>query len=299
VKNQRLGDNLSPYLFVLPELLLLAVFIIYPLISSGYLSMTNWSGLGAKQFIGTGNYRQLFRDPLFWNSIRLQLIWAVMSLVFLAISALLLALIVEMFVPRKGLTSVFRTILFMPMMMSLVSVGLLWTMIYHPIIGVINGLLNNLGILKSGQVLTLLANPKTTLYAVFVPVIWQWSGFGMVIFSAAMQGIPQDIIEASVIDGCSKLSRIRHIILPLLAPTIVTVNTVNFIGGLKCFDIIYVMTDGGPGYATLVTSIYIFKKAFINNEFGYSAAASLVLFLFTTLFGLVFLKINRSLDVYI
>jgi ABC-type sugar transport system permease subunit len=299
MRNSGFGDKLSPYLFVLPELFLLIVFMIYPLISSGYLSMTNWSGLGAKQYIGIGNYRQLFLDPLFWNSIRLQFIWAVISLVFLAVSALFLALTVEMFVPRKHLISAFRTILFMPMMMSLVSVGLLWTMIYHPIIGVVNGLLNKLNLLKPGQVLTLLANPKTTLFAVFVPVIWQWSGFGMVIFSAAMQGIPQDIIEASVIDGCSKFGRIRHIILPLLAPVIVTVNTINFIGGLKCFDIIYVMTDGGPGNATLVTSIYIFKKAFINNEFGYSAAASLVLFLFTTVFGLVFLKINRKLDVYI
>jgi ABC-type sugar transport system permease subunit len=299
MRKQKLSEQLSPYVFVLPAAVLLSVFMLYPLISSVYLSMTNWSGLGAKKFIGFENYRRLFTEPIFWNSIKLQIIWALLSVVLLAVSAFFLALIVEIFVPLKQLIPVFRTILFMPMMMSLVCVGLLWSMIFDPMIGILNEVLLKVGILEAGRTLALLADDNLALYAVFIPVIWQWSGFGMVIFSAAMQGIPQDIMEAALIDGCTKYGRIRHIIFPLLKPTIVTVNTINFIGGLKCFDIIYVMTNGGPGNATLVTSIYIFKMGFINNAFGYSAAASFVLFILTALFGFLFFSFNKRLEVYI
>ena len=296
---QKLSDRLSPYIFVLPAAILLSVFIVYPMFSSIYLSFTNWSGLGAKSFIGIDNYHRLFTEPVFWNSIRLQFIWALLSVVILAACGLFLALVVEVFVPTKSLIPVFRTILFMPMMMSMVTVGILWSIIYNPLIGLLNDVLKTIGLLKQGQALDLLGNPKLAIYAAFVPTIWQWSGFGMVIFSAAMQSIPQDIMEAAVIDGCGKYGRIRHIIFPLLKPNIATVCTINLIGGLKCFDIIYVMTAGGPGNATLVTSIYIFRMAFVNNFHGYSAAISFILFLLTALFGYLFFSFSKKLDVYV
>jgi ABC-type sugar transport system permease subunit len=289
---------ISAYLFVLPSAVLMVIFIIYPLVSSVQLSFTNWSGLGTKSFVGVENYRRLFTDPVFWNSIRLQFTWALLSVVLLALCGLLLALIVEIFVPLK-IIPLFRTVLFMPMMMSLVCVGLLWSMIFNPMIGLLNELLEIAGFLDKGQALDLLGNAKVALYAVFIPVIWQWSGFGMVIFSAAMQGIPQDIIEASIIDGCGKYGRIWHIILPLLIPNIATVCTINLIGGMKCFDIIYVMTAGGPGNGTLVTSILIFRQAFVNNAHGYSSAISFILFLLTALFGYLFFSLSKKMEVYI
>lgn len=277
----------------------MAVFIVYPLVSSVSLSLTNWSGLGTRAFIGLENYRNLLQDPIFWNSIRLQFTWSLLSVVFLALFGLLLALVVEVFVPFRMLIPVFRTILFMPMMMSLVCVGLLWGMIFNPMIGLLNELLQVLGFLDKANSLDLLGNPKLALYAVFIPCIWQWSGFGMVIFSAAMQGIPQDIMEAALIDGCGKYRRIRHIILPLLMPNVATVCTINLIGGLKCFDLIYVMTAGGPGNGTLVTSILIFRQAFVNNAHGYSAAVSFILFLLTALFGYVFFSFSKRMEVYV
>jgi ABC-type sugar transport system permease subunit len=292
-------DSISAYLFVLPAAVLMAVFIIYPLVSSVFLSLTNWSGLGTRNFIGLENYRTLLKDPVFWNSIRLQFTWSMLSVVFLALFGFLLALIVELFVPVKTLIPVFRTILFMPMMMSLVCVGLLWSMIFNPMIGLLNKLLQAAGLLAMSDALDLLGNPQLALFVVFIPCIWQWSGFGMVIFSAAMQGIPQEITEAAVIDGCGKYGRIRHIIFPLLAPNIATVCTINLIGGLKCFDLIYVMTAGGPGNGTLVTSILIFRQAFVNNAHGYSAAVSFILFLLTVLFGYVFFSFTKKMEVYI
>jgi ABC-type sugar transport system permease subunit len=293
------SGQISAYLFVLPAVILMAVFIIYPLISSMFLSLTDWSGLGVRNFIGLRNYRNLLRDPVFWNSIRLQFTWSLLSVVFLALFGLLLAFIVEIFVPFKILIPVFRTILFMPMMMSLVCVGLLWNMIFNPMIGLLNEVLQIIGLIDQSNSLDLLGNPRLALYAAFIPCIWQWSGFGMVIFSAAMQGIPQDLIEAAVIDGCGKYGKIRHIILPLLMPNIATVCTINLIGGLKCFDLIYVMTAGGPGNGTLVTSILIFKQAFVNNAHGYSAAVSFILFLLTALFGYAFFSVGKKMEVYI
>lgn len=294
----RLG-NWKAYIFIAPAVVLLAVFIVYPLISSFQLSTMDWSGLGVGEFIGFENYKNLFRDPVFWNSIQLQFIWALMSVAVLALTGLVLAIIVEFFVPFKRLIPVFRTILFMPMMMSMVAIGLLWSMVFNPMIGLLNEVLQMLGLLGPAQVLDLLGENKTALYAVFIPTIWQWSGFGMVIFSAAMQGIPQDVMEASVVDGCSRWRQIRHIVVPLLAPTFAMQCTINLIGGLKAFDIIYVMTAGGPGTSTQVSSIYIFRQAFVLNHHGYSAAISSIMFLLTALFGVLFFRFTNKLENYI
>lgn len=292
---KKLGD-LSAYAFAAPAVVLLALFIVYPLVSSMQISTMEWNGLSSGRFVGFSNYIRLVQDSAFWNGLKLQFIWAFLSVVILGLTGLLLALIVEYLIPFKRLIPVFRTVLFTPMMMSMVVIGLLWTMIYNPMIGLLNKLLQQFGVLSATQVLDLLGNGKTALYASFIPVIWQWSGFGMVVFSAAIQGIPQDILEASVVDGCSRFRQIRHIIFPLLLPTLAMVCTINLIGGLKCFDLIYVMTAGGPGINTQVSSIYIFRQAFILNSHGYSAAISFVMFLLTTLFGVMFFLFTNKLE---
>jgi raffinose/stachyose/melibiose transport system permease protein len=295
---KKIGDK-SAYAFVAPAVILMAVFIVYPLISSVRLSLTDWSGLGKIKYIGFGNYSDIINNPVFWNSILLQVLWAALSVVVLAVSGLFLALIVEYFTPFKSLIPVSRTILFMPMMMSLVSIGLLWAMIFNPMIGILNELLRTLNIIDTSQTIDLLGMNTTALLAAFIPCIWQWSGFGMVVFSAAMQGIPREMIEASVVDGCTKFGQIRHIVFPLLKPTIAIVCTVNLIGGLKCFDLIYVMTAGGPGVSTQVTSIYIFKQAFVNSYYANASAMSVILFIVTAALGAVFFKFSNKLDSYI
>lgn len=286
-------------MFIAPAVALLAVFIVYPLLSSFQLSTLEWSGLGLGKFVGMENYESLWKDPVFWNAIKLQFIWALLSLTILAATGLVLALVVEFFVPVRRLIPTFRTILFMPMMMSMVAIGLLWSMVFNPMIGLLNEALQMLGLLKPAQVLDLMGSNNSALYAVFIPTIWQWSGFGMVVFSAAMQGIPQDVMEASVVDGCTRWQQILHIVIPLLAPTFAMQCTINLIGGLKCFDIIYIMTAGGPGISTQVSSIYIFRQAFVLNNHGYSAAISSIMFLLTALFGVVFFRVTSKLENYI
>jgi raffinose/stachyose/melibiose transport system permease protein len=249
--------------------------------------------------VGLENFRRLLADPVFWNSIKLQFIWAAISVVFLVITSVFLALIVEEFVPIKWMSPIFRTILFMPMMMSMVCIGMLWQKIYNPVIGLLNSLLHFINVLDQNTVIDLLGNGKTALFAVFIPIVWQVSGFGMVILSAAMQNISQDIMEASLIDGCNKYSRIWHITFPMIKPTVTTLATIHLIGGLKCFEIIYVMTGGGPGIDTTVTAVYLFKTAFVNNEYGYGSAISVVLFLLTLLFGYIFFSFNKRLETYV
>ena len=288
--------DLSAYFYIAPAVILMAVFIFYALGSSFYISLTNWKGLGAMKFIGFDNYVRLVKDATFWNSIKLQLIWALLSVVLLALSGLIFAIMIEFVVTNKRLQTLFRTVLFMPMMMSLIAIGLLWSLVYNPSMGLLNEGLHFLGLLGSGKSIDLLGNYDLAIFAVFVPALWQWSGFGMVIFSAAIKGIPQDIIEASIVDGCSLFGRIKYVILPFLRPSIMMVCTLNLIGGLKCFDLIYAMTGGGPGTSTLVTSIYQFKQAFVNSSYGYSATISFVLFIITVLLGLGFFSISKRVE---
>lgn len=285
----------SAYLYMAPALILMLVFIVYSLFSSVKISLTDWSGLLEKNFVGLENYKNLIQDHSFWNSLKVQFIWVIMSVVLLAAAGLVLSIIVEFFVTNR-LSGILRTVFFMPMMMSLVAVGILWTLIFNPMIGVLNELFQMTGILGSAQTLDLLGNGKYALYFVFIPALWQWSGFGMVIFSAAMQGISSDILEAATVDGCSTLGRIRYIILPLMKPTIATVCMLNLIGGFKCFDLIYTMTQGGPGEATMATTIYIYKEMFVNGNYGYSAAMAIILFLVTVVFGVGFFKLTSKLE---
>lgn len=297
MKKKDIRNNVVAYLYMLPALVLMAVFIVYSLISAFQISLTDWSGLREKTFVGLDNYARLLHDETFWQSLKLQFIWVLMSVVLLAIGSLVLGIVVEYYIFQK-LKAVCRTIFFMPMMMSLAAIGLLWTLILNPMIGILTEFGRMMGVLGPIDVIDLLGNGKTAIYFAFIPAIWQWSGFGMVIVSAAIQGISHEIIDAARIDGCSRWMSIRYVVLPLLKPTIGTICMLNLIGGFKCFDLIYTMTNGGPGTSTQATTLYIYKEMFNNSHYGYSAAISMVLFLVTVVFGVAFLKLTSKLDTY-
>ncbi len=291
---QKLGDR-TAYLYIAPTAILMLIFIVYSLFSSVRISLTQWKGMGKKTFIGLENYFELIKDANFWNSLKIQFIWVIMSVVLLAAGGLVLSLVVEFFIHRKLIPMV-RTVFFMPMMISLVAVGILWALIYNPMIGLLNEVIGNLGLMKKGEVIDLLGNKSTALYAAFIPAFWQWSGFGMVIFSAAIQGISNDVIEAARVDGCNTLGRLRFIILPMLRPTIAMVCILNLIGGFKCFDLLFAMTKGGPGIATQSTTIYIYKEMFVNGNYGYSAAMAMILFVVTVFFSILFFNFTRRFE---
>jgi ABC-type sugar transport system permease subunit len=164
------------------------------------------------------------------------------------------------------------------MMMSLAAVGLLWTLIYNPLLGLLNALLKAVGLVTNAHPLNVFGDRRTALYFAFAPVIWQGSGFTMVIFSAALQGIPAEILEASIMDGANKITQIRHIVLPYIFRTITITVTINMISGFKAFDLLKVLTSGGPASSTEITSLYMYREAFFAFNFGTSSTIAVMLF---------------------
>jgi ABC-type sugar transport system permease subunit len=284
--------NYTPYLFILPAFAVLVVFLYYPVAGALDISLNEWSGMGPRKFTGLGNYFQLIEDKTFWHSFRLTFLWVLLSTIILPIGGLVLAMLIEYTTRARFMAGLSRTILFMPMMMSLVAVGLLWSLIFNPTMGLLNAILIKLNMTDPMAPLNVLGKANTAIFGAFIPAIWQWSGFGMVIISAAMMNIPLELLEAAAVDGAGRVKQFFRIILPLLLPTIFTCATLHLIGGFKAFDLIYTMTAGGPGDATMVSALYIFRKAFIDHKFGYATAIAVVLFLTIFIFTYVFNKLN-------
>jgi ABC-type sugar transport system permease subunit len=271
---------------------ILIIFLYYPVVEALNISLNEWGGMGPKKFIALGNYAQLLKDRTFWHSLRLTFLWVLLSTVILPIGGLILAVLVEYTTKTRFVAGLSRTILFMPMMMSLVAVGLLWSLIFNPTMGLLNAVLIKLHLIDPMVPLNILGKAHTAIFGAFIPAIWQWSGFGMVITSAAMMNIPTELLEAAAVDGAGKVKQFFRIILPLLMPTIFTCATLHLIGGFKAFDLIYTMTAGGPGDATMVSALYMFRQAFIDHKFGYATAIAAVLFLMIFIFTYVFNKLN-------
>lgn len=284
------------YLYLLPAAILILIFIIYPIGDLIRLSFVKWNGLGKQTFVGVKNYVNTLKSSDFWFSMKITLIWMLMSVFILQTVGVFLAVIVERFVRTRALSNTLRTIFFMPMMMSWVAIGLLWSLIYNANMGLITGLLTSFGFVDPANPPNFLGSSSTALFAAFVPVIWQWGGFGMILTSGAMLRIPRELYEASALDGASRVRQFFHITLPLIMPTVFTGMTINMIGAFKGFDMIYAMTGGGPANYTRLTSLYIYNLAFTQNKYGSAAAASVILMLVVVIFTVFFNKIGRLID---
>ncbi len=271
--------RLEPYFYLLPSILVISAFLFYPMLDSLRLSFTNWDGLKEAAYIGWGNYDKIFHNNEFWNSIWVTVIWVVLSVVILPLTGLLYGVMVEYLSPNRAASGVFRTILFMPMMMSYVAIGLLWQLIYDPNLGLVNSVLGLFGLIDPVNPIQYLSNADMALFWAFIPVIWQWSGFGMVMTCAAMMNIPHDIIEAAAIDGANRFQQFRHITLPLLMPSITVNLFMSIANSFRLFDLNLSLTDGGPGRATTSLALDIYTEAFDNSRMGYGSAKAVIFFL--------------------
>jgi ABC-type sugar transport system permease subunit len=292
MKNKKIADTVQAYLFMFPAIVILVIFVYGPLITSFGYSFYSFKDFRPDNFVGLKNFRESFSDILFINSIKLTFQWVLLNALFPTAAGLLLALLMEFFTKRLILINVSRTILFMPMMMSLVSVGLLWRLIYDPNIGMIIGILKWVCI---NIRFNAFANPKTALVISYIPVLWQGAGFSMVIFSAAFQGIPVDVVEVSMLEGANKFQQAKYIMIPMIIGTIMMVFMINMISGFKAFDLLYVLTKGGPGASTNITAIYSYNQAFWSYRFEYSSAIMLLLFFCVIVFLGFFTFISRRL----
>jgi ABC-type sugar transport system permease subunit len=285
--------KIKPYFYLAPSLALLVGFLLYPALGTFEYSLTDWGGLADYNMIGFKNYQALFQDPYFWDSLRITLIWVAMCAAILPVTGMILGLMVEYLAPTRLFAGASRTILFMPMMVSTVAIGLLWALIYNPTFGLLNEALKALGIIDNRNLIEYLGNGNRAIYWMFLSAIWQWSGFGMMITCATLMSIPKDLMEAAHIDGANKFQTLWHIVTPMLVPMLLTRITIDLIGGFKSFDLIYVATSGGPGVSTRVMSIYMYTKSFLTYQYGYGSTIASVMFVIVVILTVLF---NRFSD---
>jgi raffinose/stachyose/melibiose transport system permease protein len=276
------------YLFIAPAMLLYLYFFVYPFIISIYYSFLKWNGAGPPQFVGLQNYVRLFSDKLLGQALTNNLIWVVIGTISpIAISLLLGALLWR---GVRGM-AIFRTIYFLPVVLSEVVVAITWNWIYHPLFGALNQLLEAIGLgsLARGW----LGDPDTALLALLVTAIWSYFGFAFVVIMAGLQDINMDIIEAALIDGASGWQRFVNVLLPELRHVITMITALTLIGGFNVFGIVFVMTRGGPGTATQVIATYIYRAAFQESDIGYGATLSLVMTVITLAASYLFIRLRE------
>ncbi len=278
----------SGYIFVLPPFLLYALFFVYPFIVSIYYSFVEWPGAGPKQFVGLANYRRLFSDGHLWEALQHNLIWVIVGTVTpIAIGLLLGALLWR---GVRGMV-LFRTIYFIPVVLSEPVIGIIWDWIYNPLFGALNTLLGRIGLeqLQRGW----LGEPSTALPSLLVTAIWSYFGFAFVVIMAGLQDVNVELIEAAMIDGANAFQRFRYILIPELRHVLTMITALTLIGGFNVFGIVFVMTSGGPGTATEVIGTYTFKKAFGESDIGYGATLSLVMTAITLLASSIFIRLRE------
>jgi raffinose/stachyose/melibiose transport system permease protein len=260
-------------LFLLPALIIFTMFVIYPILGSLYYSLTDWDGLApALHFVGFNNFKQLMNYPTVLTDIFNTLAFAAGVMVLQNGVALLLALILDGYLRR--FTCV-RVLFLIPAMLSPLAIGYIWSYIYSPQFGFLDTLLSRVGLSSWQQ--DWLGNPHLVLLSLIFTNSWEFMGFSMVIFLAGLQAVPAELYEAAYIDGTSGWQRFRYITFPLIAPA-VTVNVVlTLIGSMKVFDLIFVMTNGGPGNASESLALRIYKEAFTLNHFGYATTVGIVM----------------------
>lgn len=260
-------------------LLVYTIFVVGPTLYTFYFSLTDWNVMSQdRSFIGLGNYIQLSGDNEFWQSLRITLIWTVVGVLFSVVAGFSLAL-------GLGRTTAYQRIsksfFFLPLALSLVVVGFVWTWIYRLDDGLVNIILNAVGLESLQQ--AWLTNPKTALWAVIIAWTWQMVPLSMVIYLAGLTAVPTDLIEAAKIDGAGFRSRVWHVIIPSVRPATIVVVSLALINALKSFDIVYVMTKGGPYNKTETLALLSYEEAFKIYQFGYGSAIAVVLFLLTVI----------------
>lgn len=276
-------------LYVLPSLLLILAIVYIPIVLTGYYGLNDWNGIGSLKFIGLDNYRALIQDKMFWNSA-----WHSLLLAGFSGMSLLLYLIVAMVLAAriKG-ANLFRKVYLIPMLLSSVAIAQLWLKIYHPTNGIINSLLESIGVANPPA---WLAEPKLVLFALFIPILWQYAGFYILIYYAALKNIPASLEEAAKIDGANALQIAWRIKLPLVMEVIKVTIVLSVVGSLKYFDLIYVMTDGGPNGSSEVMASYMYREAFRAYNFGYGSAVGFFLLLICLVVTWIIRRLTATKD---
>lgn len=281
--------------FVLPGLIWFVLVAIIPIFQSFGYSFLKWDGISEPDFVGLKNYIGIFGDKLFYKAVLNSLLLALASVFIQLPISMLLALLLA-----KGVRgeNAYRTIFFIPVIISSTIIAQMWMKIYHPEYGLLNTFFRSIGMEEWQR--QWLADGKWALVAVFIPMIWQYIGYHMLLFYSAAKGISPDIKEAAKVDGASEWQIAIKIIIPMIVPMIKASVIFAIIGSLKSFDLIYILTKGGPLHATEVPTMLMYTEIFTSNRYGYASAMALLIIaeclIFTLLVQTVFGKISKKIE---
>jgi ABC-type sugar transport system permease subunit len=254
------------------------------------LTFAEWKGfqLSDIRFIGLNNYVELFKDKVFFKSLINTTIFVALTTICLNFFGFLGALIIDTKIPG---TKFLKNAVFLPVLLSPIIIGIMWSRMLDAF-GIINKILQSAHIIKLP--ILFLGNEKMALYTIIIATIWQFTGYDMLIYYAGLQGIPKDIIEAARIDGASEGKVILKIIIPTLSPVITIAMLLNIIGGYKVFDIVYVMTAGGPNRASEVLATYLFQQAFRFNNMGYASVIAVIIIILSLIISVIRFRLTKQ-----
>ncbi|MCU1578750.1 MAG: sugar transporter permease [Rhodoglobus sp.] len=290
-------NRLTPYLFVSPAMLLLVAFGIFPILVAAVISTTNmnisafanWNNV---KFIGIDNYTKLFADPAFWQALGNTGLFAVFGVPAIVVLSLGVALLLNR--SQGVFFRSLRAFYFIPAITAIVAISLVWGYLYNTQFGLLNYLLSLVGI----EQVQWLSDPVLAKFSVALVAVWRGTGLNIIIFLAALQGVPKEYLEAASLDGAGEWKKTFSIVIPLLRFAIFFVSVTTTISWLQFFDEPFVLTDGGPLGATTSASIFLYKEGFRLNQFGYASAGSIVLFAIIAIITLVQLRLRRADDEY-
>ncbi len=286
-------DYVTIALFLLPAVILFALFLIYPIFRSAYYSLFNWNGLGpATKFVGLNNFKLILTDQVFLKAIGNCIIIVVLSLAVQLPLALILAIMVGRDLPGRAF---FRSIFFMPYVISEVITAIIWISMFSP--DPENGFINALLILIPGvHAQNFLGDINQVMACVFLVLTWKYFGLHMLLDMAGLQNIPRELEEAAMIDGANRWQSIWYVTVPLLSTTIRTSVYLSVLGSLTQFNLVWIMTKGGPVNASEMMATYMYRYGFIRFQLGYGSAVALVLLVFCLIFSVAYLWLNRRPD---
>lgn len=290
---RRMQEYVTIALFLLPAFILFVVFLIYPIFRSVYFSFFDWNGLGpATKFVQLNNYVRILTDPVFLKGIGNCVVIVLLSLAVQLPLALMLSLMVGRDLPGRAF---FRSIFFMPYVISEVITAIIWISMFSP--DPQRGFLNALLILFPGvHAQNFLGDINQVMACVFVVLTWKYFGLHMLLFMAGLQNIPKEVEEAAMIDGANRWQLIWYITIPLLGTTLRTATYLSVLGSLTQFNLVWIMTRGGPVNASEMMATYMYNHAFIRFQLGYGSAVALVMLVFCLIFSVIYQWLNRRPD---
>lgn len=281
-------NRLTPYLFALPAVVVVIALMIYPTVYTGYMSLhSTQESLTKLSFVGLKHFITIFTaDPRAWDALGRSLVYTVLALIFELVLGIILALLLNR--DFRGV-AVVRALCLLPMVATPAAMSLIWMIMFNPTMGVLNYLLGTIGLAPLGWVSDL----RQALASLVLIDIWHGTPFVMLIVLAGLRAVPKEPYEAAMIDGASSIQTFRYLTLPLIRPAIMVAMMFRFIDAMKIFDQIWIITEGGPGYATETLYVYTYKQAFKYLDFGYGSALILAFLGVIIVLSLVFMRARR------